>query len=47
MRKKAVRRRPFKRIRTAILTGDYDLTRHAMDEMADDGLGILNGEMTK
>ena len=42
------------RIQYAILTGDYDLTRHAIDEMAEDRLGIfdvecavLNGRITK
>jgi len=47
-------RRLLGRIRVAILSGDYDLTRHAIDEMAEDGLGIfdvecaiLNGEITK
>ena len=45
-------RRLLERIRVAILSGDYDLTRHAIDEMAEDGLGIfdvecaiLNGEI--
>jgi hypothetical protein len=47
-------RRLFERIQVAILSGDYDLTRHAIDEMAEDGLGIfdveraiLDGEITK
>ncbi len=47
-------RRLLERIRAAILSGDYDLTRHAIDEMAEDGLGIfdiecaiLDGEITK
>lgn len=47
-------RRLFEKIRVAILGGDYDLTRHAIDEMAEDGLGIfdvecaiLDGEITK
>ncbi len=42
------------RIQVAILNGDYDLTRHAIDEMAEDRLGIfdiecavLNGRITK
>ncbi len=42
------------RIRVAILNGDYDLTRHAIDEMAEDGLCIydvesvvLTGQITK
>jgi hypothetical protein len=44
----------LERIRFAILNGDYDLTRHAIDEMAEDDLGILDieyatlhGEITK
>ena len=47
-------RRLLERIRVAVLSGDYDLTRHAIDEMAEDGLGIfdvecaiLKGEITK
>ena len=47
-------RRLLERIQVAILVGDYDLTRHAIDEMAEDGLGIfdveraiLDGEITK
>jgi len=46
--------RLLERIRGAIVSGDYDLTRHAIDEMAEDGLGIfdvecaiLDGEITK
>ncbi len=46
--------RILERIRDAILNGEYDLTRHAIDEMAEDGLGIfdvestvLDGEITK
>ena len=46
--------RLLRRIRGAIISGDYDLTRHAIDEMAEDGLGIfdveraiLDGEITK
>jgi len=46
--------RLLERIRYAILRGEYDLTRHAIDEMAEDGLGIfdvesaiLDGEITK
>ncbi len=31
-------------IRSAIISGDYDLTRHAIDEMAEDGLGIFDVE---
>lgn len=47
-------RRLLERIRYAILSGEYDWTRHAIDEMAEDGLGIfdiesaiLDGEITK
>ena len=47
-------RRLLEGIRSAIISGDYDLTRHAIDEMAEDGLGIfdvecaiLDGEITK
>ena len=47
-------RRLLERIRDAILYGEYDLTRHAIDEMAEDELGIfdvesaiLDGEITK
>ena len=47
-------RRLLKRIQETILYGEYDLTRHAIDEMAEDGLGvfdvesaILDGEITK
>jgi hypothetical protein len=47
-------RRLLERIRVAILSGDYDLTRHAIDEMAEDRLSIfdvecaiLSGEITK
>ena len=46
-------RRLLERIRGAIISGEYDLTRHAIDEMAEDGLGIfdvesaiLDGEIT-
>ena len=42
------------RIQNAIINGEYDLTRHAADEMAEDDLGILdienavlNGEIAK
>ena len=31
-------------IRDAIIRGDYDLTRHAVDEMAEDNLDILDVE---
>jgi hypothetical protein len=34
--------RPLERIRSAILSGDHDLTRHAVDEMAEDRLGIFD-----
>jgi len=47
-------RRLLQSIRFAILSGDYDLTRHAIDEMGEDGLSILDlehallhGEITK
>ncbi|MGA9348347.1 MAG: DUF4258 domain-containing protein [Anaerolineae bacterium] len=47
-------RRLLERIRYVILSGEYDLIRHAIDEMAEDGLGIfdvesavLDGEITK
>ena len=36
--------RLLERIRDAILSGEYDLTRHAIDEMAEDGLGIFDVE---
>ena len=36
--------RLLERIRVAVLGGDYDLTRHAIDEMAEDGLSILDVE---
>ena len=37
-------RRLLSRIRGAIVSGEYDLTRHAIDEMAEDGLGIFDVE---
>lgn len=40
-------RRPSRilaRIQDAIINGEYDLTRHAVDEMAEDDLGILDIE---
>ena len=47
-------RRLLEAIRDAIIRGDYDLTRHAVDEMAEDHLSILdiecavlNGEIVK
>ena len=47
-------RRLLERIQVAILSGDYDLTRHAINEMAEDELSIfdvertiLSGEITK
>jgi len=47
-------RRKLERTRYAILCGEYDLTRHAIDEMAEDGLSISDienaiatGEITK
>ncbi len=36
--------RLLERIRDAILSGEYDLPRHAIDEMAEDGLGIFDVE---
>jgi len=46
--------RLLEQIQDAILSGEYDLTRHAVDEMAEDGLGIfdvesaiLSGEITR
>jgi hypothetical protein len=42
-------RRPSRvltRIQDVILDGEYDLTRHAVDEMAEDGLSILDIENT-
>ena len=36
--------RLLERIQAAILSGNYDLTRHAVDEMAEDGLSILDVE---
>jgi hypothetical protein len=42
-----VRRKPsrtLRRIQYAIINGEYDLTRHAVDEMAEDRLGILDVE---
>ena len=47
-------RRILRQIREAIRTGNYDVTHHALDEMAEDGLcitdieqAILNGEIVK
>ncbi len=47
-------RRILRQIRNAIRTGNYDLTYHAVDEMVEDGLGIvdiehaiLSGSVTK
>jgi hypothetical protein len=39
-----VSQRLLERIRDAIAGGDYDLTRHAVDEMAEDNLGLLDIE---
>jgi hypothetical protein len=39
-----VSQRLLERIRDAIVGGEYDLTRHAIDEMAEDYLGILDVE---
>jgi hypothetical protein len=36
--------RLLEQIRDALLNGEYDLTRHAIDEMAEDGLGIFDVE---
>jgi hypothetical protein len=43
----SVGRRPSRiltRIQDAVIDGEYDLTRHAVDEMAEDDLGILDIE---
>ncbi len=37
-------RRVLKQIRKAIRAGNYDLTRHAIDEMAEDNLSVLDIE---
>ena len=44
----------LRRIRAAIVAGTFDLTRHAVEEMAEDGLtladvesAMLTGEITK
>ncbi len=37
-------RRTIERIRDSIRCGDYDLTYHAVEEMAEDKLGILDIE---
>lgn len=37
-------RRLLKKIRNAIRTGNYDLTHHAIDEMAEDGLRVFDVE---
>jgi hypothetical protein len=36
--------RILERIQDAILNGEYDLTRHAVEEMAEDRLGIFDVE---
>ena len=36
--------RLLQKIRDAIVRGEYDLTSHAVDEMAEDHLGILDVE---
>jgi hypothetical protein len=36
--------RVLARIQDAILNGEYDFTHHAVDEMAEDGLGIFDVE---
>ena len=38
--------RVLEQIRDSILNGEYDLTHHAVVEMAEDGLGILDVEST-
>jgi len=37
-------RRPLERIRDAVRSGAYDLTHHAVEEMAEDDLSILDVE---
>ena len=37
-------RRILARIRGAIVSGEYDFTRHAMEKMAEDGLSIFDVE---
>lgn len=37
-------RRILDRIRNAIRSGNYDMTHHAVEEMAEDNLGILDIE---
>ena len=37
-------RRVIEKIRNVIRTGNYDTTYHAVEEMAEDGLGILDVE---
>ena len=37
-------RRLLDRIRVAVRSGDYDVTKHAVDEMAEDGLDIVDVE---
>jgi len=37
-------RRLLERIQVAMLSGDYDLTRHAIDEMVEDELSIFDIE---
>ena len=37
-------RRVLRKIRHAIRTGNYDFTHHAIDEMVEDGLGIMDVE---
>ncbi len=36
--------RVLQRIQTAIVTGEYDVTVHAVEEMAEDGLDIFDVE---
>jgi hypothetical protein len=37
-------KRLLDRIRTAVRLGEYDVTKHAVDEMAEDGLDIVDVE---
>ena len=38
------RPRPIDRIRQAVRLGTYDFTQHAVEEMAEDGLGVFDVE---
>ena len=44
MRTMPRRQRPIDRARQAVRVGNYDLTRHAVEEMAEDTLSILDVE---